>query len=108
MNLGRQGATCYDQAECVVMLVIGSAEGAEPLSSSGGGIFNRRPLRPELPAVLDTEPPPQLEPGFANRTSVSVYQRRYPAMPRPMVDLGRGRAKLWSRQAVTSWAVSAD
>ena len=46
--------------------------------------------------------------GLANRTSVSVYQRRYPAMPRPVVDLGRGRTKLWSRRAVASWALSAD
>ena len=46
--------------------------------------------------------------GLANRTSVSVYQRRYPSMPKPVVDLGRGRTKLWSRTAVTSWAASAD
>src|SRR5258708_36855877 len=46
--------------------------------------------------------------GLANRTSVSVYQRRYPAMPRPVVDPGRGRTKLWSRRAVASWALSAD
>lgn len=46
--------------------------------------------------------------GLANRTSVSVYQRRYPAMPRPVVDLGHGRTKLWSRSAVASWALSAD
>ena len=29
-------------------------------------------------------------------------------MPRPVVDLGRGRTKLWSRTAVALWAVSAD
>lgn len=46
--------------------------------------------------------------GLANRTSVSVYQRRYLEMPRPVVDLGTGRTKLWSRSAVTSWASSAD
>jgi hypothetical protein len=46
--------------------------------------------------------------GLANRTSVSVYQRRYPAMPRPVVDLGPRRTKLWSRTAVASWALSAD
>lgn len=38
--------------------------------------------------------------GLANRTSVSVYQRRYLAMPRPVVDLGRGRTKLWSGTAI--------
>lgn len=46
--------------------------------------------------------------GLANRTSVSVYQRRYPAMPRPVVDLGPGRTKLWSKSAVRTWALSAD
>jgi hypothetical protein len=46
--------------------------------------------------------------GLANRTSVSVYQRRYPAMPRPVVDLGRGRTKLWCKTAIDSWALSAD
>src|SRR5579875_383768 len=46
--------------------------------------------------------------GLSNRTSVSVYQRRYPTMPRPVVDLGRGRTKLWSKTAVASWARSAD
>jgi hypothetical protein len=40
--------------------------------------------------------------------SVSVYQQRYPSMPRPVVDIGPGRAKLWSRAAVRSWAASAD
>jgi glutathione-regulated potassium-efflux system ancillary protein KefG len=46
--------------------------------------------------------------GLANRTSVSVYQRRYPTMPGPVVDLGRGRTKLWSRTAVATWSGSAD
>jgi|SRR5579875_27487 glutathione-regulated potassium-efflux system ancillary protein KefG len=46
--------------------------------------------------------------GLANRTSVSVYQRRYPTMPRPVIDLGRGRTKLWSKAALASWARSAD
>lgn len=38
------------------------------------------------------------------RTSVSVYQSRYPDMPRPVVDLGKGRPRLWSRKAVEKWA----
>jgi hypothetical protein len=42
--------------------------------------------------------------GLKQRTSVSVYQARYPDMPRPVVDLGKGRPKLWSRKAVTRWA----
>jgi glutathione-regulated potassium-efflux system ancillary protein KefG len=46
--------------------------------------------------------------GLANRTSVSIYQRRYRTMPSPVVDLGRGRTKLWSKTAVDAWARSAD
>ena len=44
--------------------------------------------------------------GLASRTSVSAYQRRYPRMPRPVVDLGRGRPRLWSRRTVEEWARS--
>jgi glutathione-regulated potassium-efflux system ancillary protein KefG len=42
--------------------------------------------------------------GLSQRTSVSVYQRRYPEMPRPVVDLGRGRPRLWLRSEITAWA----
>lgn len=41
--------------------------------------------------------------GLAQRNSVSAYQRRYPAMPRPVVDLGQGRCKLWLRSEIESW-----
>ena len=44
--------------------------------------------------------------GLASRTSVSAYQRRYRHMPRPVVDLGRGRPRLWSRRAIEEWARS--
>jgi predicted DNA-binding transcriptional regulator AlpA len=42
--------------------------------------------------------------GLAQRTSVSVYQKRYPSMPRPVVDMGRGRCKLWLRSEIERWA----
>jgi predicted DNA-binding transcriptional regulator AlpA len=41
--------------------------------------------------------------GLAQRNTVSLYQRRYPAMPRPVVDLGKGRCKMWLRSEVRSW-----
>lgn len=41
--------------------------------------------------------------GLAQRESVSLYQRRYSSMPRPVVDLGSGRPRLWSRAAIESW-----
>lgn len=42
--------------------------------------------------------------GLAQRNTVSLYQRRYPGMPRPVIDLGQGRCKLWSRHEVEHWA----
>jgi predicted DNA-binding transcriptional regulator AlpA len=42
--------------------------------------------------------------GLSSRTSVSVYQRRYPDMPRPVIDRGRGRTRLWVRTDVAVWA----
>jgi len=42
--------------------------------------------------------------GLAQFNTVSAYQRRYPSMPRPVVDMGRGRCKLWLRTEIASWA----
>ena len=41
--------------------------------------------------------------GLAQRNTVSLYQKRYPDMPRPLVDMGRGRCKLWSRTEILRW-----
>jgi predicted DNA-binding transcriptional regulator AlpA len=41
---------------------------------------------------------------LSHRNTVSLYQRRYADMPRPVVDLGGGRTKLWLRSEITSWA----
>jgi glutathione-regulated potassium-efflux system ancillary protein KefG len=42
--------------------------------------------------------------GLAQRNTVSLYQRRYPDMPRPVIDLGQGRCKLWSRRDIEEWS----
>ena len=42
--------------------------------------------------------------GLAQPNTVSGYQRRYPEMPRPAVDMGRGRCKLWLRSEMLRWA----
>jgi glutathione-regulated potassium-efflux system ancillary protein KefG len=42
--------------------------------------------------------------GLAHRNTVSEYQARYEDMPRPVVDLGGGRSKLWLRPEVERWA----
>jgi glutathione-regulated potassium-efflux system ancillary protein KefG len=35
--------------------------------------------------------------------SVSTYLRRYPDMPRPVLDLGVGRPRLWLRSHILRW-----
>ena len=42
--------------------------------------------------------------GLAHRNTVSEYQARYDDMPRPVVNLGRGRSKLWLRREIQGWA----
>ena len=41
---------------------------------------------------------------LSHRNTVSQYQRRYADMPRPVVDLGEGRVKLWLRPDIARWA----
>jgi glutathione-regulated potassium-efflux system ancillary protein KefG len=40
---------------------------------------------------------------LSHRNSVTLYQRRYEDMPRPVVDLGAGRVKLWLRPEIQRW-----
>jgi predicted DNA-binding transcriptional regulator AlpA len=42
--------------------------------------------------------------GLSHRNTVFQYQRRYDDMPRPVVDLGDGRVKLWLRPQIERWA----
>jgi predicted DNA-binding transcriptional regulator AlpA len=42
--------------------------------------------------------------GLSHRNSVSLYQRRYDDMPRPVVDLGESRVKLWLRSEIMAWS----
>jgi hypothetical protein len=41
--------------------------------------------------------------GLTHRNTVSQYQHRYPDMPRPVLDLGRGRPSLWLRPEIERW-----
>jgi hypothetical protein len=41
--------------------------------------------------------------GLAQRNTVSAYQRRYPTMPRPVVDLDQGRCKPWFGREIERW-----
>ena len=42
--------------------------------------------------------------GLAHPNSVSTYLKRYADMPRPVVDLGRGRPRMWLRPEIESWS----
>ena len=42
--------------------------------------------------------------GLTNRRVVSVYQRRYPDMPRPVITSNAGRCQLWLRSEIAAWA----
>jgi len=42
--------------------------------------------------------------GLAHFQSVSTYQRRYKDMPRPVMDMGPGRPRLWLRPEIQGWA----
>ncbi len=41
--------------------------------------------------------------GFAHRNAVSLYQRRYEDMPRPIVVRSNGKTMLWLRSEVIAW-----
>ncbi len=42
--------------------------------------------------------------GLSHRNTVSLYQKRYADMPRPVVDMGNGRCKLWLDSEMRTWA----
>lgn len=44
--------------------------------------------------------------GLSRATSVYVYLTRYPDMPRPVLDRGPKRARLWLRSEVEDWATA--
>ena len=44
--------------------------------------------------------------GLAHPNTVSVYQHRYADMPRPALDLGTGRVKLWLKPELEQWATT--
>jgi predicted DNA-binding transcriptional regulator AlpA len=44
--------------------------------------------------------------GLSHPNNVSVYRHRYGDMPRPVVNLGRGRCMLWLRPEIEEWAAT--
>lgn len=41
--------------------------------------------------------------GLSHRETVSQYLHKYPDMPRPVIDLGANRPRLWLRQDIEGW-----
>ena len=41
--------------------------------------------------------------GLRHANSVHTYLRRYADMPRPVIDLGPGRPRLWLRPQIEHW-----
>ncbi len=41
--------------------------------------------------------------GLSHPNSVSTYLKRYDDMPRPVLELGRGRPRLWLRPEIERW-----
>jgi len=41
--------------------------------------------------------------GLTHPNNVHLYQRRYPDMPRPVLDRGGRRAKLWLKSEIRTW-----
>lgn len=42
--------------------------------------------------------------GLSHANSVFGYLRRYDDLPRPVVQMGRGRAALWLRPEIEAWS----
>lgn len=42
--------------------------------------------------------------GLSHRNTVSTYLKRYRDMPRPAIDLGPQRPRLWIRKEIETWA----
>jgi hypothetical protein len=60
------------------------------------------PRRVFLDDLIDAHDVAQII-GLAHRNTVSQYQRRYPDMPRPVLNLGPGRPSLWLRPQIEGW-----
>lgn len=44
--------------------------------------------------------------GLSHKNSVTTYLRRYPDFPRPVVEFGEGKCRLWMRVEIENWGAS--
>jgi predicted DNA-binding transcriptional regulator AlpA len=61
----------------------------------------------DIDDLIDAEEVAELL-GLSRATSISVYQKRYPDMPRPVVSRPSGRCLLWLRSEIERWARDAS
>lgn len=61
-------------------------------------------MRVEIDDLIDANDVARLL-GLAHRNTVSQYLKNYPNMPRPVIDLGPKRPRLWLRPEVEAWLV---
>ncbi len=75
---------------------------ADALLSDGRASVHLVTRRVDLDDLIDAVDVAQIL-GLSQSNSVYLYLKRYPDMPRPVVDRGPRRAKLWLRSEVESW-----
>jgi predicted DNA-binding transcriptional regulator AlpA len=46
--------------------------------------------------------------GLTHRNAITLYQKRYDDMPRPIVVRNTGKTMLWLRQEIAAWAKQRD
>lgn len=44
--------------------------------------------------------------GLSSNRSVSIYRRRYPDFPEPVLEKGSGKCVLWLRADIERWTAS--
>jgi predicted DNA-binding transcriptional regulator AlpA len=45
--------------------------------------------------------------GLSHRNAITLYQKRYEDMPRPIIVKNQGRTLLWLRSEISAWAKQA-
>lgn len=72
------------------------------MPATGACKVGRMGRKVDVDDLIDTQDVARIL-GLAHRNTVSEYQGKYLDMPRPVIDLGRGRSKLWLRAEVEHW-----
>lgn len=95
-------------AEGVVPFILADDRLLETSAATASSLLSTLVVSGPVPRSLDAEDLIDAQGvaellGLSQRNTVSAYQRRYPEMPRPVIDLGKGRCKLWLGSDITQW-----